>query len=297
MYTQVVTRPIPGAHPEGTSAGCSKSLLTISCRRRASCDLGAGDILEAASKHYLSSKTAAQALTGVAEHTDKERLNTNEPWRALELVAKVRREPRLGFTRTGELDFVAESAVTGGVTMGSKRTEITDQLRNFIERQRLFFVATADCEGRINISPKGLDTLRVLGANRVVWLNLTGSGNETAAHLQRNDRITIMLCAFEGDPLILRLYGHGRVYHPRNPQWRSLIGLFPLLAGARQIIDMTVDLVQTSCGMAVPRLVFKAERDELEKWARRKGEEGIRAYWREKNQLSLDGKPTKILAD
>lgn len=181
--------------------------------------------------------------------------------------------------------------------MGKKRAEITEQLKEFIQRQRIFFVGTADCNGRINVSPKGMDTLRVLGTNRVVWLNLTGSGNETAAHLQRNDRMTIMFCAFEGAPLIVRLYGHAKVYHPGDLRWAPLIRLFPALIGSRQLIDLTIDLVQTSCGMAVPYFEFKADRDQLRKWAERKGDAGIKAYWKEKNRLSLDGKPTNIPAD
>jgi hypothetical protein len=181
--------------------------------------------------------------------------------------------------------------------MGKKLAKITEPLKNFIQQQKIFFVGTADYDGRINISPKGMDTLRVLGTNRVVWLNLTGSGNETAAHLQRNDRMTIMFCAFDGNPLILRLYGRANVYHPRDNHWESLIRLFPRLIGARQVMDLAVDLVQTSCGMAVPHLQFKAERNQLSNWAERKGEDGIKAYWKEKNQISLDGKVTNILAD
>lgn len=181
--------------------------------------------------------------------------------------------------------------------MGKLYTQLTDDLADFIRRQKLFFVGTAADDGRVNVSPKGMDTLRVVTENRVVWLNLTGSGNETAAHLRDNDRITLMFCAFEGDPLILRLYGHARIFHPRDAEWGSLIPLFPTIPGARQIIDMSLDLVQTSCGFGVPFFEFKAERDQLEKWAEKKGPEGIRQYWQEKNQTSLDGKPTWIVAD
>jgi hypothetical protein len=179
--------------------------------------------------------------------------------------------------------------------MGKQYSEITDHLRQFIERQKMFFVATAAADGRINLSPKGLDTLRVLGPNRVLWLNLTGSGNETAAHLLENDRMTLMFCAFDGDPVILRLYGHARVVHPRDPEWHEWAQLFPALPGARQIIDVAVDLAMTSCGMGVPLFDFRGERGQLDAWAARKGADGIAQYWRQKNQLSLDGKPTKIL--
>lgn len=181
--------------------------------------------------------------------------------------------------------------------MGKLHTQVTDELAEFIRRQKIFFVGTAADNGRINVSPKGMDTLCVVTDNRVAWLNLTGSGNETAAHLRENDRITLMFCAFEGDPLILRLYGHARIFHPRDAEWDSLITLFPAFPGARQIIDMSVDLVQTSCGYGVPLFEFVAERDQLEKWAGKKGPEGIRKYWQEKNRLSLDGKSTGIEAE
>lgn len=179
--------------------------------------------------------------------------------------------------------------------MGQRHTELSGKLEQFIQRQKMFFVATAAGDGRINISPKGMDSLRVPGPNRVVWLNLTGSGNETAAHLLENDRMTVMFCAFEGEPLILRLYGHARIVHPRDPAWQELIGLFPSLPGARQIVDLDVDLVQTSCGAGVPLFEFKAERQELRHWLDNKGEDGIRQYWEQKNRLSLDGRPTGIL--
>lgn len=179
--------------------------------------------------------------------------------------------------------------------MGKQYTQLTDHLTDFITRQKIFFVGTAAADGRVNVSPKGMDTLRVVSANRVVWLNLTGSGNETAAHLREQSRITLMFCAFEGDPLILRLYGHARALHPRDPEWSTLLPLFPNLNGSRQLVDVAIDLVQTSCGMAVPFLDFKSGRDQLEKWADKKGAQGIREYWEEKNQISLDGKPTHIL--
>lgn len=181
--------------------------------------------------------------------------------------------------------------------MGKLYKQLTDGLAGFIQRQKLFFVGTAADDGRVNVSPKGMDTLRVVTEDRVVWLNLTGSSNETAAHLRENDRITLMFCAFEGDPLILRLYGHARIFHPHDTEWDSLITFFPAIPGARQIIDMSVDLVQTSCGFGVPFFEFKAERDQLEKWAEKKGPEGIRQYWEEKNRISLDGKPTGIVAE
>lgn len=179
--------------------------------------------------------------------------------------------------------------------MGQRYAEITPRLIQFIQQQKIFFVATAASDGRINLSPKGVDTLRVRGPNRVAWLNLTGSGNETAAHLLDNDRMTLMFCAFEGDPVILRLYGHARLYHPRDPEWGELARLFPDIPGARQVIDLNVDLAMTSCGMGVPFFEYRGERGQLEAWADRKGKDGIEQYWRQKNQVSIDGKPTKIL--
>lgn len=179
--------------------------------------------------------------------------------------------------------------------MGKQYTQLTDPLTDFITRQKMFFVGTAAADGKVNVSPKGMDTLRVVSPNRVLWLNLTGSGNETAAHLREQPRITLMFCAFEGDPLILRLYGHARALHPRDPEWAALLALFPNLNGSRQLVDVTIELVQTSCGMGVPFLDYKSERDQLEKWADKKGAQGIREYWEVKNQVSLDGKPTDIL--
>jgi len=179
--------------------------------------------------------------------------------------------------------------------MAKQYSQLPDNLTDFIARQKLFFVGTAAADGRVNVSPKGMDTLRVVAANRVVWLNLTGSGNETAAHLREQPRITLMFCAFEGDPMILRVYGQARALHPRDPEWATLLALFPDFNGSRQLVDVAIELVQTSCGMAVPFLDFRSERDQLEQWAEKKGPQGIQAYWKEKNQVSLDGKPTEIL--
>ena len=181
--------------------------------------------------------------------------------------------------------------------MGKRFNEIGDQRREFIERQKMFFVGTADSDGRVNVSPKGMDSVKVMGDNRVVWLNMTGSGNETAAHLIENDRMTIMFCAFEGSPMILRLFGHAKVIHPRDDDWDGLFSMFRAIPGARQIMDMQVDLVQESCGMAVPLFDFNEQRDLLVQWADRKGDLGLHEYWESKNQVSIDGKPTRILSD
>ena len=181
--------------------------------------------------------------------------------------------------------------------MGKKLDFITPELKNFIENQKIFFVGTAATNGRVNVSPKGTDSFRVIDKNKIVWLNLTGSGNETAAHVRINNRMTIMFCAFEGKPLILRLYGIAQLYHKRDPQFHQYSNLFPENVGARQIIEMEVDLVQTSCGFAVPFMDFKEERTTLNSWAEKKGRDKIEDYWRDKNTTSIDGFETKISDD
>lgn len=151
-------------------------------------------------------------------------------------------------------------------------------------------MATATKDSRVNLSPKGMDSLRVLNENRVVWLNVTGSGNETAAHVLENPRMTIMFNAFAGDPMILRLYGSAKAVHQYDQQWNELYDLFDPIPGARQIFDINIDLVQTSCGMAVPYFDYVEERDQLNKWAVKKGEASIKDYWQKNNQTSFDGK-------
>ncbi len=178
-------------------------------------------------------------------------------------------------------------------------TKLNGTLRRFIEKQPMFFVATAGRDGRVNLSPKGLDTLRIKGDNRIVWLNLTGSGNETAAHLRDVNRMTLMFCAFEGDAMILRLYGKARALHPRDPEWDAALADFPLIAGSRQIFDLEIEMVQTSCGTGVPIMHFGAGRAETElvPFYRDMGPEGVEDFWRRKNSLSIDGKPTGIFED
>ncbi len=179
--------------------------------------------------------------------------------------------------------------------MAEQFGSLTPKHIEFIERQPVFFVGTAGAEGKINVSPKGLDTLRVLGPKRVVWLNLTGSGNETAAHVRENRRMTLMFCSFGKQPLILRLYGRAdMVYGDREERFASHALLFSEQPGARQFFEFDIDLVLTSCGYGVPRFNEAGERKTLGKWAANKGEEGIRQYWRDKNRQSLDGKDTGI---
>jgi hypothetical protein len=172
---------------------------------------------------------------------------------------------------------------------------ITSRLQKFIEAQKIFFVATAPTNGRINLSPKGMDSFRVVNENRVLWLNVTGSGNETAAHLLENNRMTIMFCAFEGAPNILRLYGKGKEIKPNDVEWNNVAKLFPEIPGTRQIYDIEIESAQTSCGMSIPFYEYQGERNQLNDWAEEKGEEGIKKYWEEKNQVSIDGLPTNIL--
>ncbi|MEO1065927.1 MAG: pyridoxamine 5'-phosphate oxidase family protein [Pseudomonadota bacterium] len=178
-------------------------------------------------------------------------------------------------------------------------TKLNGTLRAFIERQPMFFVATAGREGRVNVSPKGMDTLNVIDDTRIVWLNLSGSGNETAAHVLETARMTLMFCAFEGDAMILRAYGRATVLHPRDDGWDAAIAAFPTMAGSRQIFDLAIDLVQTSCGTGVPLMAFQKSRgeEELVPYFDDLGEEGVRSFWKKKNTISIDGKPTGLFDD
>lgn len=178
--------------------------------------------------------------------------------------------------------------------MGKRYQALEKGHIDFIRRQPLYFVASAAPQGRVNLSPKGLDTLRVLDRKRILWLNLTGSGNETAAHLRQDARMTLMFCAFTGPPLILRCYGQARTVHPRDNDWVDLYRHFEPVPGARQIFDLAIDLVQTSCGMGVPLLDVVSQRDALPAWGQHKGEDGLHDYWREHNRISLDGLPSGI---
>ena len=178
--------------------------------------------------------------------------------------------------------------------MAKRDTKISDQIKTFIEKQKIYFVATATQDSHINLSPKGMDSLKIINSQQVIWLNLTGSGNETAAHLQEDKRMTIMLTAFEGAPLIVRLYGNATAIHKNDPEWKTLYAKFEPLPGARQIFILDIDLVQSSCGMATPFFDFVAERTQLSDWSKKIGEKGIQKYWQDKNQTSLDGKPTHI---
>jgi hypothetical protein len=184
--------------------------------------------------------------------------------------------------------------------MAQQFSAIEPPLQAFILRQHMFFVASAAPGARVNVSPKGLDALRVLDASTVVYLDHTGSGNETAAHLRDNGRMTMMFCAFEGPPRILRLYGRGRVLRRGMPDYARLLasafdGLEPL--GARQLVVLDVDMVQTSCGFGVPMYDYRGERTALLQWADSKGAEGLRTYRCEHNAVSIDGLPTGLVEE
>jgi len=173
--------------------------------------------------------------------------------------------------------------------MAKQFPALDDSHISFIGAQHIFFTGSAAAEGQVNISPKGMDSLRVLGPNRIIWRNLTGSGNETAGHLRLANRITLMWCSFTTRPLILRTYGSAQTIHKGDANWDALDSHFTPHISARQIFDVQIDLVQTSCGYAVPFLDNPRERDALTKWAEDRGEDKIRAYWDEKNRATIDG--------
>ena len=179
--------------------------------------------------------------------------------------------------------------------MATQFESLNDTLTQFIKQQHIFFCATAGPQGRVNLSPKGMDSLRVMSPNRIVWRNLTGSGNETAGHLAQINRITLMWCGFDQKPMILRAFGSARTLHPRDQDFAELNALFPPSHGARQIFDVTLDLVQSSCGYAIPFMSYEGERDILKDWAENKGSEGIATHWKNRNQQTIDGAPTYIL--
>ncbi len=180
--------------------------------------------------------------------------------------------------------------------------KITDKLNDldieFINNQKMFFVSTAPKEGKINLSPKGLDdTFKIIDENRILWLNYFGSGNETAAHLLEDDRMTIMFCAFEGKPNILRLYCKAKTIHERDNQWDKYISHFENKNAARQVFDITIENVNNSCGMGVPLYEFVEQRDDLSVLFNKMSKEEQIAYMKRKNQISFDGKPTKLFEE
>jgi hypothetical protein len=177
--------------------------------------------------------------------------------------------------------------------VGRTYESIDDALAGFIGRQHVFFVATAPSgpDGHVNLSPKGHDSFRVLGPNRVAYLDLTGSGVETIAHVRDNGRITVMFCAFEGPPRIVRLWGRGTVHPAGSPTFDELAARFPERPGARAVIEVAVERVGDSCGYAVPRYSYEGERSTLDEWAERRGPDGLARYWDDRNAESIDGLP------
>jgi hypothetical protein len=177
--------------------------------------------------------------------------------------------------------------------MGRTYDGIDDALAAFLRGQHVFFVATAPlgARGHVNLSPKGLDGFAVLGPRTVAYLDLTGSGVETIAHVQENERITLLFCAFEGPPRIVRLYGRGRVVLKASPEFDALAARFPAHPGVRSIITIELDRIADSCGYGVPRYRYEGERSQLLDWADRKGRAGIDAYQAERNLESIDGLP------
>ncbi len=180
--------------------------------------------------------------------------------------------------------------------MGGFHDHIREQEKEFIAKQKMFFVATAPerTDHHINLSPKGSDSFRVLSENRVAYMDLIGSGNETSAHLLQNGRITIMFCSYDGPPNILRLYGKGRTVLPGDASWEELAAHFKLRLSTRQIIVADIHKIQNSCGYSVPLYEYAGERDHAQKWEDKKGVEGLKTYKQEKNRISMDGLPTAL---
>jgi predicted pyridoxine 5'-phosphate oxidase superfamily flavin-nucleotide-binding protein len=184
--------------------------------------------------------------------------------------------------------------------MGSLVPELDEPLREFIAKQKMFFVASAPlaAEGHVNLSPKGLDCLRVLGPKTVAYVDFTGSGIETVAHVRENGRLALMFCAFQGPPRILRLRGRGEVVEPRDQAWARYSPQLPHSENARTIIVLHVEMIADSCGYGIPLYDYVGERSQLPAWCERKGPEGIAQYQSQKNRHSIDGLPgLKHVAD
>ena len=177
--------------------------------------------------------------------------------------------------------------------MGKVYDEINEKLAAWVEQQKMFFVSTAPLsgEGLVNVSPKGLDSFSILDAHTVAYLDLTGSGAETIAHIKENGRITVMFCALDGAPNILRFYGKGEVIEPSHPEFAALTARFPIYPGIRSVIRVHVARIADSCGFGIPLYDYKQERDALIKYADNKGPDGMAQYRVENNSYSLDGLP------
>jgi len=179
--------------------------------------------------------------------------------------------------------------------MAVKFESINKAHKEFIEKQKMFVIGSAGADGFINVSPKGMDSFKIINENTVVWMNHTGSGNETSAHVQENGRMTIMFNSFDKNPMILKLYGKATVIHDADERWDEMRSHFVEYIGARQFFELKVELVLSSCGFGVPQYKYIGERNKLQKWAEKKGREGMKVYWSEKNVESLDGLKTNVM--
>lgn len=177
--------------------------------------------------------------------------------------------------------------------MGKVRTTLDDEAIRFIQAQHIFFVGSAplSASGHINLSPKGLDTFRILGPTTVAYLDFNGSGVETIAHLKENGRIVLMFCAFQGPPNIFRLYGMGRVVEAHEVEFAALAAYFPVYESSRSIIVVELTRVTDSCGYGVPLFQYEGERRQLGAWARKQGPDGLKQYRARKNRISIDQLP------
>ena len=177
--------------------------------------------------------------------------------------------------------------------MGKLYDQIDSNLAKWIRKQKVFFVSTAPLseDGHINCSPKGGDTFRIIGSHTVAYLDFTGSGIETVAHLRENKRILIMFCAFEGAPKIVRLHGTGEALFPNNKDYDVLLTKFSPYKGSRSIIRIRVERISDSCGFGVPLMKFKSHRDDLKRWAEARSPQELAAYRSGKNKISIDGLP------
>ncbi|HUF31880.1 MAG TPA: pyridoxamine 5'-phosphate oxidase family protein [Acidimicrobiales bacterium] len=183
--------------------------------------------------------------------------------------------------------------------MGKSYDQLTAAHRDFVEAQHLFFVATAPlaADGHVNLSPKGYDSFRVIDEHTVAYLDLTGSGVETIAHVRENGRITLMFCAFEGQPKIVRLQGRGEAVLPADDAFEALAARFPTLPGTRAVIVVHLDRISSSCGFSIPLYSYEGEREQLVEWAEKRGPEGVAEYHATRNAASIDGLPAVTPAD
>jgi general stress protein 26 len=179
--------------------------------------------------------------------------------------------------------------------MATQFKQLNQDIIDFIQKQKIYFVSSTTKDGYINLSPKGMDSLRIINNNRVIWLNSTGSTNETSSNIQRDNRITIMFCSFDEQALIVKLFGKAKVIHKNDKEYNELSKLLPDIPGARQIFDINLELIITVCGSAVPFFDYKGEREDLNLYWKEAGDNGLKDYWKRKNTKSLNGYETNII--